>query len=45
MEGKSSRVVVLVLAGHAPAAAWTRRDIGQQPAQHQPRNAYHRKQA
>jgi hypothetical protein len=32
MERKSSRAVVLVLAGHALAAAWTWRDIGQQPA-------------
>ena len=28
-----SRVVVLVLTGHALAAAWTWRDIRQQPAQ------------
>jgi len=33
MERKSGRVVVLVLAGHALAAAWTWRDIRQQPAQ------------
>jgi hypothetical protein len=33
MERKSSRVVVLILAGHALAAAWTWRDIRQQPAQ------------
>ena len=33
MEGTSSRVVVLVLAGHVVAAACTWRDIGQQPAQ------------
>jgi hypothetical protein len=33
MERKSSRVVVLVLTGHALAAAWTCRDIRQQPAQ------------
>ena len=31
-ERKSSRVVVLVLTGHALAAAWTWRDIRQQPA-------------
>lgn len=29
MERKSSRVVVLVLTGHALAAAWTWRDIRQ----------------
>ena len=33
MERKSSRVVVLVLTGHALATAWTWRDIRQQPAQ------------
>jgi hypothetical protein len=33
MERNSSRVVVLVLTGHALAAAWTWRDIRQQPAQ------------
>ncbi len=33
MERKSSRVVVLVLAGHVLAAAWTWRDIRRQPAQ------------
>jgi len=33
MERKSSRVVILVLAGHALAAAWTWRDIRQQPPQ------------
>ena len=33
MERKSSRVVVLVLIGHALAAAWTWRDIRHQPAQ------------
>jgi hypothetical protein len=33
VERKSSGVVVLVLAGHALAAAWTWRDIRQQPAQ------------
>ena len=33
MERNSSRVVVLVLIGHALAAAWTWRDIRQQPAQ------------
>ena len=33
MERKSSGVVVLVLAGHALAAAWTWRDIRQQQAQ------------
>jgi hypothetical protein len=33
MERKSGRVVVLVVAGHALAAAWTWRDIRQQPAQ------------
>ena len=33
MERNSSRVVVLVLAGHALAAAWTWRDIRQRPAQ------------
>jgi hypothetical protein len=33
MERKSSSVVVMVLAGHALAAAWTWRDIRQQPAQ------------
>jgi hypothetical protein len=32
MERKSSRVVALVLAGHALAAAWTWRDIRHQPA-------------
>ncbi|HEX3964564.1 MAG TPA: hypothetical protein VHZ03_49285 [Trebonia sp.] len=32
MERKSSRVVALVLTGHVLAAAWTWRDIGQQPA-------------
>jgi hypothetical protein len=36
MERKSGRVVVLVLAGHALAAAWTWRDIRQQPAQQAP---------
>ena len=33
MERKSSGVVVPVLAGHALAAAWTWRDIRQQPVQ------------
>ncbi len=33
MGGKSGRVVVPVLTGHAPAAAWAWRDIRQQPAQ------------
>jgi hypothetical protein len=33
MERKSSRVVALALTGHALAAAWTWRDIRQQPAQ------------
>jgi hypothetical protein len=33
MERKSSRVVALVLTGHALAAAWTWRDIRQQSAQ------------
>ncbi len=33
MGGKSGRVAVPVLAGHALAAAWTWRDIRQQPAQ------------
>ena len=33
MERKSSRGVILVLTGHALAAAWTWRDIRQQPAQ------------
>lgn len=33
MERNSSRVVVLVLTGHSLAAAWTWRDIRQQPAQ------------
>jgi hypothetical protein len=33
MERKSSRIVVLVLTGHVLAAAWTWRDIRQQPAQ------------
>ena len=33
MERTSSRVVVLALTGHALAAAWTWRDIRQQPAQ------------
>jgi hypothetical protein len=33
MERNSSRIVVLVLTGHALAAAWTWRDIRQQPAQ------------
>jgi hypothetical protein len=32
-ERKPGRVVVLVLTGHALAAAWTWRDIRQQPAQ------------
>ena len=32
MERKPSRVLVLVLTGHALAAAWTWRDIRQQPA-------------
>jgi hypothetical protein len=31
MERKSSRVVLLVLAGHALAAAWTWRDIRRRP--------------
>lgn len=33
MQRKSTRVMVLVLAGHALAAAWTWRDIRQQPDQ------------
>ena len=33
MERNSRRVVVLVLTGHALAAAWTWRDIRQQPQQ------------
>ena len=33
MQRKSIRVVALVLAGHALAAAWTWRDIRRQPAQ------------
>ena len=32
MERNSSRVVMLVLTGHALAAAWTWRNIRQQPA-------------
>lgn len=33
MERRSSRFVVLILTGHALAAAWTWRDIRQQPAE------------
>jgi hypothetical protein len=33
MKRKSSRAVVLVVTGHALAAAWTWRDIRQQSAQ------------
>ena len=36
MERKPSRVVGLVLTGHALAAAWTWRDIRQQPGQQVP---------
>jgi hypothetical protein len=32
MESKASKVLILVLAGHALVAAWTWRDIRQQPA-------------
>jgi len=33
MEAKASKVLMLVLTGHALVAAWTWRDIRQQPAE------------